>query len=143
MTVGIQLGSVTDEIGSGDFLHAFFSSISGNLEADGWGTRFPTLVGKLYGGELHQDDAIAALSELNQVKQDLAQLPPSRVIWDIEHRDKAPPWGGKISADITNLSNYFLTSTGRDLIDVLKEILEELRDRGGVIKVTELQMHKP
>ncbi len=36
MGVGIQLGRITDEIGSGAFLHAFFSTISGNLEPNGW-----------------------------------------------------------------------------------------------------------
>ena len=46
-----------------------------------------------------------------------------------------PPWESNISADITDLSNYFVTSTGRDLISSLKEILEELRDRGGLAKV--------
>ena len=30
MGVGIQLGRITDEIGSGAFLYAFFSTISGN-----------------------------------------------------------------------------------------------------------------
>ena len=132
MTVGIQLGSVTDEIGSGDFLHAFFSSISGNLEADGWGTRFQTLVGKLYGGELHQDDAIAALSELNQVKQDLAQLPPSRVIWDIEHRDKAPPWEGKISAE----QDYLLAKNAMQEAEIaVQNAQQKLASLGGAGRV--------
>lgn len=135
MAVGIQLGSITDEIGTSDFLHAFFSTISGNLELDGWGSRFPTLLTKLYGGELKQADAIHALVELKDVKAELACLAPEKIIWDIERRDKSPPWGEEISPDITSLSNYFVTSTGRDLIGVLEEIFVELRDTGGVAKV--------
>jgi 2,3-bisphosphoglycerate-dependent phosphoglycerate mutase len=135
MAVGIQLGSITDEIGTDDFFHAFFSTISGNLETEGWGSRFPILLKKLYGGELQQMDAIAALTELDQIRKELAQLPVSKVIWDVEHREKMPPWGTNISVDITDLSNYFVTSTGRDLVGVLKEVLEELRDRGGGLKV--------
>jgi hypothetical protein len=50
MGVGIQLGRITDEIGSGDFLYAFFSTITGNLEPDGWGSRFPILMRQLYAG---------------------------------------------------------------------------------------------
>lgn len=135
MAVGIQLGSITDEIGTGDFFYAFFSTVSGNLEPKGWGSRFPTLLKKLYRGEVQQKDATTALDELEQIKTELAQLSPDKVIWDIEDRKKNPPWGNNISPDITNLSNYFVTSTGRDLIGLLTEVLEELRDRGGVTKV--------
>lgn len=135
MAIGIQLGSIVDEIGNGDFFHAFFSTISGNLEPDGWGSRFPILIRKLYNGELQQEDANAALSELAQIKSELAKFSATKIIWDIEHREKNPPWGSKIASDITNLSNYFVTSTGRDLIDVLKEVLEELRNKGGVVKI--------
>jgi hypothetical protein len=138
MAIGLELGSITDEVGTSEFFHAFFSTISGNLEPRGWGSRFPNLLGKLYQGELTQDDAKPALSELGVITSELAKLPPSKVIWDIEHRDRQPPWGSKISTDITDLSNYFVTSTGRDLIGVLKEVLEELRDRGGSLKVVNL-----
>jgi 2,3-bisphosphoglycerate-dependent phosphoglycerate mutase len=138
MAIGLQLGSVVDEIGTGDFFHAFFSTISGNLEEHAWGSRFPTLLEKLYGGELTQGDAPSALNELNIVARELAKLPPENVIWDVENPERQPPWGGNISAEITDLSNYFVTSTGRDLIGVLREVLEELRDRGGVLKVVSL-----
>jgi 2,3-bisphosphoglycerate-dependent phosphoglycerate mutase len=135
MAVGLKLGSITDEVGTGDFLHSFFSTISGNLEADGWGARFPVLLNGLYQGELQQKDAVSALAELNAVEMELATLPPGKVIWDIEDRSKAPPWGAKISSNITDLSNYFVTSTGRELIPMIRECLEELRDVGGVLKV--------
>ena len=135
MAVGLKLGSITDEVGTGDFLHSFFSTISGNLEADGWGTRFPVLLNGLYQGELQQKDAASALAELDTVEKELARLPPGKIIWDIEDRRKAPPRGAKISSDITDLSNYFVTSTGRELIPMIRECLEELRDVGGVLKV--------
>lgn len=137
MAVGIRLGSITDEIGSADFFHAFFSTISANLEPDGWGTQFPTLMNKLYQGEIGQPDAEQALRELDRASEQLRQLPPDRVVWDVEDRTKLPPWGGNISSDISDLSNYFVTSTGRDLISLIREVLEELRDRGGVAKVVQ------
>jgi len=135
MAVGIELGSVIDEIGTGDFFHAFFSTISGNLEPAGWGSRFPALMKKLYQGELAQQDAAGALAELDRVTAELAKLPVNKVIWDVEDRAKAPPWGNNIAKTITNLSNYFVTSTGRDLIELLREVLVELKDAGGVAKV--------
>jgi hypothetical protein len=131
----LKLGSITDEIGTGDFLHCFFSTISGNLEPRGWGTRFPILLTVLYQGELGQKDATAALAEWGAIEAELAKLPPEKVIWDIDDRRKEPPWKNNISPDITNLANYFVTSTGRELIPIVRECLEELKDVGGVLKV--------
>jgi hypothetical protein len=48
---------------------------------------------------------------------------PSQVIWDIEDLSKTPPWGDNISDEITDLSNYFVTSDGEDLITILKKAL--------------------
>lgn len=135
MAVGLQLGSIADEVGTSDFFYAFFSTISGNLEADGWGSRYPVLLNKLYRGKLTRVDAVAALNELEDITSELAKLPPNKVIWDIEHLEKRPPWKDNISPDISDLSNYFVTSTGRDLISVIREVIEELRDRGEVVKV--------
>lgn len=135
MAVGLKLGSITDEIGTSDFFHAFFSTVSGNLETGGWGSRFPIVMDKLYQGELQQSDAIAALAEIKEIEFELSKLPVDRVIWDIEDQTKTPPWGDNIADTITDLSNYFVTSTGRDLIPLLIEMIEELRDRGGEIKV--------
>lgn len=126
MAVGIKVGSITDEIGTADFLHAFFSTVSGRLEGR-WGERFPSLM-ELYNGNLSSGQASTALAELADIRMKLAAFPPEAVIWNIEDRTKMPPWRGSISADITNLSNYFVTSTGRDLIELLQEALEASRD---------------
>ena len=135
MAIGIKLGSVIDEIGTFDFFNAFFSTIAGNLEPEGWGTRFPNLMTKLYAGKLEQPDASTALTELSTIKSELKTLPITKLIWDIQDRSKSPPWGDNIADTITDLSNYFVTSTGRDLIDTLHEILEEQRSKGGVAQV--------
>ncbi|WP_259467278.1 immunity 70 family protein [Sphingomonas sp. PP-F2F-G114-C0414] len=55
----------------------------------------------------------------------------------MEDRTKTPPWGGNISADITNLSNYFVSSTGRYLIDLLQEGLEASRDERRVAEIVQ------
>lgn len=138
MTVGLKLGSITDEIGGQDFFHAFFSTISHRLEKDGWGSRFPCLLNKLYQGKLEKVDAKKALEELDVITSELSKLSPDKVVWDIENLDATPPWGSNISGDITDLSNYFVTSTGRDLIGVLKECLAEQLDRGGLIEIVSI-----
>lgn len=124
MAVGIKVGSITDEIGTPDFFHAFFSTVSSNLEEQ-WGSRFPVLLTNLYQGELAAELAAKALAELEQVKDELAAFSPVNVVWDIEDPSKQPPWGSDISPDITSLANYFVTSTGRDLIETLKDALDE------------------
>lgn len=135
MTIGLRLGSITAEVGSDAFFHSFFSTVSGRLESEGWGSRFPVLLHRLYAGRLTQEDAAKALAELEVIVAELARLGPDRVIWDIEDRSRTPPWGRNISAGITSLANYFVTSTGRDLIVVLRECLEDLRDNGGELLV--------
>ena len=124
MTVGIKVGSITDEIGTSDFLHAFFSTVSYNLE-EGWGNRFPALFNHLYQGSLEAKLAPAAIQELKQIKEELAAFAPSKVVWDIEDLSKQPPWGTNISPKINSLANYFVTSTGRDLISTFIEALDE------------------
>lgn len=134
MTVGFKVGSIIDEIGSSDFFHAFFSTIAVRLEPV-WGARFPVLMTKLYQGELRQEDALMALSELATVQSELRAFAPSQIVWDIDDKTKSPPWGTEIASTISDLSNYFVTSTGRDLIETLREGIEDLRDRGGVGRV--------
>ena len=135
LAVGVKLGNIIDEIGTPDFFNAFFSTISGNLEPQGWGSRFPILMRSLYAGAVEQSQAKSALQELDTIHSELATLPITHVIWDIEDRSKCPPWGNNTADTITDLSNYFVTSTGRDLIALLQEVLIELRDSGGTAKV--------
>lgn len=115
MSVGIKVGSITDEIGTSDFFHAFFSTVSSTLESEGWASRFPALLGKLYQGNLDASLAKSAISELRQIQSELAAFRPDKVVWDIENPNpnKQPPWGSNISPEITSLANYFVTSTGR------------------------------
>jgi len=125
MAVFFKVDSSLYTVGHGDFLHSFFSTISYRLEPNGWGTKYPYLIEKLYGGELAWVEVPEAINELNQIQEGLARFGPEEVIWDIEDLNKRPPWGDNISADITNLSNYFITSNGKDLFSVLLNALNE------------------
>lgn len=121
MAVALRVGSNVWPVGTGEFFHAFFSTITVRLEPDGWGTRFPTVMHELYRGRLEgAEPAERAADELQQIRSQLAHFPPSDVVWDSEDRAKQPPWGDNISADITDLSNYFVTEDGRDLFEVLE-----------------------
>lgn len=139
MGVGFQVGSIIDEVGTADFLSAFFYTISANLEPDGWGTRYPQLMRQLFEeGKLPAESAAQALAEVRDAREKLKALPPSKVVWDIYEPDAKPPWGDDISPDITNLSEYFLTDMGVDLFDVVIECLEALRDEGGEMSIEQV-----
>lgn len=62
--------------------------------------------------------------ELNTIESELKKLPPDKVIWDMEDLAKQPPWGKEISNQITDLSNYFVTSDGRDFLMILHKALD-------------------
>lgn len=138
MTVGFRVGGIIDEVGTSDFLHAFFSTISVHLEPEGWGTRYPELMNELYQGKLEQKAAEKVLKDVSEIREQLKAFPPRDVVWDIERPDAKPPWGDNISTDITDLSNYFVTSTGRDVFEVLIECLEALKSEGGCMTVDQV-----
>ena len=58
---------------------------------------------------------------MNCIKENLS---PDKAIWDIEDLTKQPPWGNKISNQITDLSNYFITSDGRDFLTIFQNALD-------------------
>lgn len=139
MTVGIKLAPTVYEIGTDSFLHAFFSTISHHLEPRGWGSVYPILMNKLYQGSLDHQDAGAALQELHQIKLELKRYKPDAVVWDIDDLRAKPPWVESVSAHITDLSNYFVTSGGRDLFELLFEVIGYLKEEGGVAKIVQYE----
>jgi hypothetical protein len=125
VSVAIHVAGRAWPLGSGDFVHAFFSTVTYHLEPGGWGSRFPALMNGLYAGELEAGRAQEALRELDEIRAGLRRHAPVEVVWDIEDPTKRPPWGDDISGDITDLGNYFVTDDGRDLLDVLAEALHD------------------
>lgn len=125
-------------IGTADFLHAFFSTVCGRLENDKWGSRFPYLMNELYQGVLSVKHLAAGTEELSQIKQELAQFAPDQVIWDIDDRSLTPPWGDNISDNITDLSNYFVTSEGEDFLTVFAVALDKAQKRNAPLKIQSL-----
>ncbi|WP_418376956.1 immunity 70 family protein [Agathobaculum sp.] len=115
-------------IGTADFLHSFFSTVCGRLENGKWGSRYPYLMNELYQGMLSAEHLAAGAEELVQIKKNLARFAPNQVIWDIDDRSLTPPWGDNISDDITDLSNYFVTSDGNDFLTVFSAALDKARE---------------
>lgn len=138
MSVGLQTKYYWYTIGTGDFLHSFFSTIAFNLEGGDWGSRFPYLMNELYSGEIAPQRIGEAKAELEQIKEELEKFPPSEVVCDIENLEAQPPWGDNISDSITNLSNYFITSEGEDLFEVFDAALSMAEEIGEPVKIVSL-----
>lgn len=79
---------------------------------------------ELYQGKLANANVPNAKVELNTIENELKNLSPDKAIWDIEDLTKQPPWGNKISNQITDLSNYFITSDGRDFLTIFQNSLD-------------------
>jgi hypothetical protein len=124
MAVGFFVDPIFYKIGTGDFLNSFFSTVYVKLENFNWGSRYPIIMNELYNGAIRKEKINAALIELEDIKNNLAVLSPKDVVWDFENLEALPPWGDNISSDITNLSNYFVTSDGDDLLYILKKAMK-------------------
>lgn len=123
--ISLHVATQSFEIGTPSFFHCFFSTVSANLESAGWSSRFPVLMNKLYQGGVSVSELPRLHKELTTVQNELKKFPPSKVVWDIERRELRPPWGDNISSHITDLSNYFVTSDGKDLFEVLFRAIAE------------------
>ena len=134
MAVGLKVDFLWHPIGTDDFVHAFFSTICLNLEKEDWGSRFPYLMNELYQGELKCSNASKATDELKTIQKELKNLSPKHVVWDIDDTSKQPPWGTGISPEITDLSNYFVTCDGEDLIEeIFKALCESKAEKQNIV----------
>ncbi len=123
MSVGLLVDCFYYELGHSDFVHSFFSTISHHLEKDGWGTKYPLLMDELYHNELSWKDVATVKDNLKEIEQELTKLPAELVVWDIEDLSLTPPWGDHISPRVTNLANYFATTSGKTFFEVFETAL--------------------
>lgn len=126
--VGFKVEYNWYEIGAASFLHSFFSTVAYHLENNNWGSKYPKIMNELYQGTLKDIDIPEAIGELKQIKSGLKAYSPNQVIWDFDDLSKQPPWGNNISRQITDLSNYFVTSDGRDFIELFFRALETAKE---------------
>ncbi len=134
MSISLWISNRSYEIGKNSFFWSFFSTVYIKLEKDNWGSLFPVIMNEFYSGNLSYKRCNKAIEELKRIREMLKAYPPEQIVWDAENLNTRPPWGGDISTSITSLSNYFLTSSGNDLFDVILNAFEEaLKKRNDVI----------
>jgi len=123
MAVGFFVDPVFYTVGTGDFLNSFFSTIYVKLENSNWGSKYPIIMNDLYNGKIEKENINQAQKELENLRIHLAKFSPKDIVWDFEDLNALPPWGDNISSEITNLSNYFVTGEGDNLLDVLEKAM--------------------
>jgi 2,3-bisphosphoglycerate-dependent phosphoglycerate mutase len=136
MGLSITVGRTELQIGAASFFKAFFSTVYVRLEGESWGSRFPAVMHDLYSGTVEPGRAPAAAVELRRLRGELLSFPVSDVVWDFENRSARPPWGERISPAITSLANYFVTSDGKDLIDVLLLALQSSAEKQKPLRIS-------
>ncbi|WP_312368437.1 Imm70 family immunity protein [Stenotrophomonas sp.] len=135
MTIAIRQGNVLTVIGPGGVLHSLFSTIAVLLENGKWGSRFPWIMNGLYGGSLADVGAKAAYDEMLEIRRELAQISPSEVVWDIENPELSPPWGNSFGSHVSHMADYYVTDTGRNLVDEIIDNLESQIEFGGPLQI--------
>jgi 2,3-bisphosphoglycerate-dependent phosphoglycerate mutase len=143
MTVALKCDNIITEIGPGGILHSLFSTIAVRLEGGKWGSRFPLIIGDLYQGRLAQTKARAALDEFRVIERELAELPPSAVVWDADDLAAVPPWGTEVGSHVRNMAQYFVTTTGRNLVAEIIDNLEALLEDGDGLEIISYQGSPP
>ena len=81
MAVGFKVKYYWYQIGNGDFLHSFFSTVAYHLENKSWGSRFPLLMNELYQGKLDKTNINKAIDELDTIQTELqrfSEIPQSQ-----------------------------------------------------------------
>jgi 2,3-bisphosphoglycerate-dependent phosphoglycerate mutase len=136
--VGLKTGFYWYEIGNWKFLYSFFSTISFRLENKVWGKKYPIIMNEFYRGKLGIDSLKLALAEIANIQVQLSQFKPQDVVWNIDKLSEQPPWGNEISQEITDLSNYFVTCNGEDLIEVIREAMEKAVEINEELLIIEL-----
>lgn len=127
MGIHLRTSQYSFEIGTSDFLASFFDTIECRLTKGIFGKKYPIVLNDFYNGSLKYEDLEKAELELKDIQKRLKRFKPSKVVWDKNDLNKLPPWGNKISPNITDLSNYYVTSDGRDLFDVIFNVIEKAK----------------
>jgi len=124
VSVALWVGNSSFEIGAASFFNAFFSTVFARAEGESWGSRYPMLMKELYSGTLRPELVPKALLEVRALRSDLAKLPVGDLVWNHEDRSATPPWGDHIAPHIKTLADYFVTSDGKNLLDVLETVIQ-------------------
>ncbi len=132
---GFQVEYFFFPIGSADFLHSFFSTVAYHLENKMWGRRFPVIMNQVHSGCLLPELAKQAREELSLITAELKHLKPNQLIWNIHDLSQMPPEEAAAGKEVSDLSNYFITSDGSDFITIFNHALLKAEELHAPLKL--------
>jgi len=127
MAIHLFTETLVFEIGTSDFFMSFFDTIDFHLTKGILARKYPIVLGEFQQGKLKYENLDKGERELKLIQNKLSKFKPSEMIWDKHDLNKKPPWGNNISSEITNLSNYFVTSDGKNLFDVIYRAINQAK----------------
>lgn len=141
MSVGLKVGYSWYQVGRGDYLESFFSTIAYYLENKKWGSKYPHIMKQLYSGELSYEKVDNAINELESIRESLKKLSKkqNKIIWDARDLTiEVPKWAMNTNNEVVTLANYYVTTDGRDLIEVFLLALNDSKETNKNIILTSL-----
>ena len=112
------------ELGYPSIMKALFNSIAHHLEGREWGSKYPVIMNELYYEGIEVEHLEQGLKEIKEIQEKLKDYAPDQIVWNYEDITISPPWGNRISDNITSLSNYFMSTDGNESIDTIIYAIE-------------------
>lgn len=119
--ISLTVGDDARPLAAQAVVEAFFATVSYRLEPDGWSSRFPVVLNRLYSSRFEPQDVDAALQELDIIERELKTLPPERAIASLRNLARLDDAQLTVNRGAANLLEYFTAADGKT------PILQQLR----------------
>ena len=118
MTIISSDGNRSVNIGTSDVWYALYSTIVSCI-----GNKYALALDLFKTGECKGNIGYETAKEFNHIRDELAQFPPEKAVYNIDKPNIEAPWKGHISPVITSCANFFTTADGGDLLYEIVSIL--------------------
>lgn len=116
----LRVGTETFDLGPPLIVEGLFATITYRLEPNGRGSRFPTVMNRLYAGRLEPSDVAAASRELEEIDTGLALLPSDRTVWSLTDLRRRDDRRLPVNRAAHNARDYFVAGDGLPLVTTLR-----------------------
>ena len=136
----LTVGDDSRPLAAQAIIEAFFATVSYCLEPDGWSSRFPVVLNGLYASRFEpQQNADAALRELEIIERELKALPPERAIASLRNLARLDDAHSTVNRGAANLFEYFVVADGKTpILDELRQAVSTARQTGQPVKMSAL-----
>ncbi len=109
------------DIGSNSIWKSLCSTIKAYIDMDG--SKYPSAMAFFESGSCTGNEGYKVGRQINQIRDELSQIPPEKSVYDLDNPGLKAPWEGKISPVITSCANLYTTADGKDFLYEIVSIL--------------------